>query len=310
MATYVGVDFGATSVRAAVGDRTGRVDGRARTDTPSAPTSDAVVSAVRDTVRSACTEAGVRPETVAAAGIGAAGPLDPEAGAVRPTNLDVESVPLVGPLSRLLETERVRLHNDATAGVIGERAVADAPADTVYLTVSTGIGAGVAVDGHVCSGWDGNAAEVGHFVLDPGGLPCGCGATGCWEAYCSGRNVPTYARHLHDGEATVLPMDETLDAEAVFDAAPDDEFAARVVEQVGRWNARGVATLVHAYAPRLVSVGGAVALGNPDAVLAPIRARLPDLVTTNVPTVRATTLGDDAVLRGALASAVEGEPGR
>jgi glucokinase len=95
----------------------------------------------------------------------------------------------------------------------------------------------------------------------------------------------------------------------VYDHAPADAFAARVVERVGEWNALGVANVAVAYAPLVVYVGGAVALNNPDQVLEPIRERLPDLAFVNVPEVRLSALGDDVVVRGALASAMTGGTG-
>jgi glucokinase len=314
MACYVGVDLGATNVRAVVGDREATVLGRASRPTPQGPTGIAVTEAVLDVVREACAAAGVDPASVAAGGVGAIGPLDLADGAVEgPANLPdaVGRVPLVGPLSTLLDAE-VYLHNDTSAGVVGERFFTERnPDDMVYLTISSGIGAGVAVDGNVLSGWDGNAGEVGHMTLDPDGeMTCGCGRDGHWEAYCAGSNIPDYARHLHDGEATALALDDPeLSAADVFAHADRDALAARVVERVGRWNAIGVSNVANAYAPIVVHVGGAVATNNPDTVLDPIRERLPELVFVNVPDVRLTTLGDDVVVKGALASAMTGGTG-
>jgi len=316
MATYLGVDLGATTIRAVVGDRAGRVVGADRTPTPQGPTGVAITDAVLDTVRAACADAGVDPEAIVAAGIGAVGPLDRDAGAtVDPANLPgVDRIPLVGPLGTLLSTDRTYLHNDAAAGAIGERFFGDGEDHLVYLTLSTGVGAGAVVDGHVLSGWRGNAAEVGHVTVDPDddARSCGCGGAGHWEAYCGGANVPGYARDLHDGEETRLDLDDPdLDAAAVFDAdAAGDAVATRVVDRIGRWNALGVATVVHAYAPRVVAVGGGVARNNPDRTLGPIREQLPryvDVVPT--PTLRLADEDGDAVVRGALASAITGGTG-
>jgi len=315
MATYLGVDLGATTIRAVVGDRAGQVAGSHRTATPRGSTGIAVTEAVLTAVREACADAGVDPAAIVAAGIGAIGPLDRDEGdVVDPANLPgVDRIPLVGPLHSLLSTDRITLHNDATAGAIGERFFGDGVDHLVYLTLSTGIGAGAVVDGHVLEGWRGNAAEVGHVTLDPDGRPCGCGGTGHWEAYGGGANIPGYARDLYDGEATDLPVDDAnaaLDAAAVFDAdAAGDDFAARVVDRIGRWNALGVAMVVHAYAPRVVAVGGGVARNNPGRVLGPIRERLPDHVATTVPEVRLADEDGGAVVRGALASAITGGTG-
>ena len=307
MAHYLGVDLGASNVRAAVGDDEATLVGQARTQTPRTSGID-VTEAVLAVAREACAGAGVDPTEIVAGAVGSIGPLDLAEGLVDgPANLpdSVGQVPLVGPLSTLIDGE-VHLHNDTAAGVIGERFFAEAnPDDMVYLTISSGVGAGVAVDGQVIAGWDGNAGEVGHMVVDAEGrMACGCGRAGHWEAYCSGENVPRYARELYEGEETSLPMDGDLTAADVYDHADGDEFAARVVERVGEWNAIGVANVAVAYAPLVVYVGGAVALNNPEKVLGPIRDRLADLTFVNVPEVRLSALGDDVVVKGAVASAM------
>lgn len=308
MTSYAGVDLGATTVSAAVGDGSGQVAGRADAETPGGPDGAAVVDAVLETLQAACTEAGVATADLRAVGVGSMGPLADGAVADPPNLPAVDRVDLAGPLADLAGTDDVTVLNDAVAGVVGERSAADpAPDDLVYLTVSTGLGAGACVDGHVLAGRDGNAAEVGHLPLDPSGaMTCGCGGVGHWEAYCSGRNVPRYARHLHDGEATSLSLDGDLTAREVYDAAGADAFATRVVERVTDWNVRGVTSLVAAYAPARLAVGGAVALENPERVVAPLRERVPDRLMVDAPTIRTASLGRDAVVRGALVAAGRG----
>ncbi|MFB6074885.1 MAG: ROK family protein [Haloarculaceae archaeon] len=312
MAAYAGVDLGATHIRAVVGDETGRRLGGYKGDTPSGPTGIEVTEAVLETLRRACDDADVSPSAVEAAGIGSFGPLDLAEGVVEnPSNLPdyIDRVPLTGPVENLIESENVYLHNDANAGVIGERFYSDRnPDDMVYLTISTGIGAGIAVDGHVLSGWDGNAGEIGHLKLDPEGrLPCGCGCEGHWESYCSGESIPRYARLLHDEDPvdTSLPIDGELDAATVFEHAKEgDAFAEHVLDRVAHYNSIGIANVVHAYAPLVIYVGGAVAMHNPEAVLDPIRERIDDMIMSNIPDIQLTTLGDDVVVMGALASAL------
>jgi glucokinase len=312
MAYYVGVDLGATNVRAVVADDDGTVIGRSDRGTPRGPTGITITEAVLRVAREACAEGGVEPEQVNAAGIGAIGPLDLAEGTVEnPANLPdtIDRIPLTGPLSVLFDTDRVYLHNDTNAGVIGERFYSDRnPDDMVYLTISSGIGAGVCVDGNVLSGWDGNAGEVGHMTVDPQGLlTCGCGHDGHWEAYCSGNNIPRYAQFLYeeDDVETTLPIETPeFSAVDVFAHDGEDEFATHVVEQLAHWNAMGVANIVHAYAPLIIYVGGAVALNNPERTLNPIRERMDEMVMSNVPEIQLTTLGDDVVVKGALASAM------
>ncbi|PSP41397.1 glucokinase [Halobacteriales archaeon QH_2_66_30] len=279
MAWYAGVDLGATNVRAVVGDRHGTVHGVEKRRTPRGDSGIEVTEAVLGAIRDACADAGVDPIGIEAAGVGSIGPLDKRDGVVRdPANLpdDIDVIPLTGPIENLIGGP-VSLHNDANAGVIGERFYAEHnPDNMIYLTISSGIGAGVIVDGCVLSGWDGNAGEVGHMTVDP-----------------------------ERGEETALPLgSDEFDARDVFGFAGEDAFADQVLERVGTWNAQGVATLVHAYAPMIIYIGGAVALNNPGVIVDRLRDRLPSLVMTNVPDVQLTTLGDDVVVKGALASAI------
>ena len=317
MAVYVGVDLGATNIRAVVADGSATILGSAMAETPRGPTGIAVTEAILELIREACGQAGITPGTATACGIGSIGPLDLAAGVVEnPANLPdrIDRIPLTGPISKLLATDDVYLHNDTIAGVIGERFHSERnPDDMVYLTISSGIGAGVCVDGTVIAGWDGNAGEVGHMTLDPQGfMTCGCGHDGHWEAYCSGNNIPRYAERLHaeDPIETALPLDDPdFSAADLFDRAGEDEFADHVIDQLGHWNAMGLANIIHAYAPLVVNVGGAVALNNPELVLTPIRDRLDEMVMTNIPEVNLTDLGDDVVVKGAVASALTGGTG-
>lgn len=310
MAWYGGIDLGATNVKAAVGDDAGVVVGEARRPTPTGPDGEAVTAAVIATLEDAAADGGIDPDELVAVGVGSVGPLDSAAGAVGDSpNLapGIEHVPLVGPLTERFGVE-VTLHNDAAAGVIAERFYADYnPADMAYVTISSGVGAGVAVDGEVLSGWDSNAAEVGHWMVEPGGLPCGCGVDGHWEAYCSGNNIPQHARHIHETEGveTDLPLEAPeFDAAALFAAAGEDPLADRTIEACAEYNAIGMADLVHSYAPLAIHVGGAVAVNNPELVVEPLRERVAELVMSNVPEIRVTSLGDRVVVRGALAAAL------
>ncbi|ADB61934.1 ROK family protein [Haloterrigena turkmenica DSM 5511] len=315
---YAGVDLGATNVRAVVAEDDGTTIGVSRRSTPRGPTGIDVTEGVLRTLREACGDAGIAPTEIVAAGIGSIGPFDLAEGAViDPANLpdSIDRIPLTGPISKLIDSDEVYLHNDTNAGVIGERFHADRnPDDMVYITISSGVGAGVCCDGEIMSGWDGNAGEVGHCVVDPQGrLTCGCGREGHWEAYCSGNAIPDFARLLAEDDPTIstdLPLEgPDFTAKDVFELAGEDELADYTIEQLAHWNAVGVTNVIHSFAPIVVSFGGAVALHNEELVVDPIRERVSEMVMTNVPEITVTDLGDDVVLEGALASALTGGTG-
>jgi glucokinase len=309
MGYYLGVDLGGTNLRVAVATESLEILGCVKRPTPSNATSAEITDAILRAVDGACDDAGCEPSAVVAAGIGSVGPFDYDAGTIEdPSNIPGVERPiaLVDPLRERLAVETVVLDNDAVCGVIAEAQFAEpTPESMVYLTVSTGIGAGVIVDGRVLSGR--NVAEVGHMTLDPAGtMRCGCGRDGHWEAYAGGANVPAYARTLADAESieTALPIETgAVTTEELFDALGDDPLADRVVDELGRWNTLGVANVVQAFAPGEVTVGGAIALNNRDAVLGPIRRNLAEHVMVDVPTIRPAAAGEDAVLYGAIISA-------
>lgn len=316
MAYYAGLDVGATNLRAMVADGEGRPAANDVCETPPGPDGEAISSALCDLLIAVCSEAGIDPRDLEAAGVASTGPLDLVAGTVEnPANLPgIDRIRLRDPVAEVIDSEAVHVHNDANAGVIGERYFTDPnPDDMVYVTISSGIGAGVCVDGHPLRGWDGNVGEVGHMVVDPAGrMTCGCGRGGHWEAYCSGGNLPDYARFLHEEDPveTDLALDDPdLGSPDVFALAGEDPLVDRLIDRMAAWNAIGVTNLVHAYAPLVVAIGGAVALNNESAVIDPIAERIEEMVFTGVPEIRPTTLGQDVVVMGAVASAITGGTG-
>jgi glucokinase len=315
MTHYLGLDIGATTLSCALatGDHE-RVAAVTR-PTPQGPTVGAFTGAVEAAIADTLADAGLSPDRVTAAGIASFGPLDVDAGLIRETlNLDSDlgAVPVRETVASCLPDVPVCLCNDAIAGVIAEYWAHEQVENLAYVTLSSGIGAGVVVDGHVLHGVDGNAAEIGHVTLDPdASRRCGCGGRGHWEAFAGGENIPAYAAELADTER----LDDTLldgecTAATVFEAYGEDPLATETVERVGDWNAQGMATLVDAFAPRRVAVGGAVARNNETLVVDPIRERIGEYLLGSAPEIGLTAFGDEVVLRGALLLAAGvGRPG-
>ncbi len=297
------IDLGATNLRAAVADEPREPLAVERAATPTGD-GDAAARAAAGALADAADSAGVSVHSLEAVGVGTVGPLDRAAGAVvDPPNLPgVERVPLRDAIVALVGHPKVFVENDAVAGLVGERAAADGPADDcVYLTLSTGVGAGAAVDGHVLRGRSGNAAEVGHLVVEPGGRRCGCGGAGHWEAYCAGAAIPGLARDIAGSEGVETALDlGDLAAPELFAAAGGDPLADRTIELVQRYNAIGLADLVHAYAPVRIAVGGSVALENRELVIDPLAEAVAEHTMLEVPEIAPAAHGGDAVLVGAL----------
>jgi glucokinase len=305
--SLVAVDIGATNIRVAVGDERSLKTKRSEaTDRLNGP--EGVPRQIARMIRSIDTEP-------VAVGIGSIGPLDVRRGAIGATpNFAFKHIPIVEPLEDEFGVP-VRIMNDCNAAVIGEHLYgAGRGLDNLfYVTMSTGLGGGAIVDGNPLNGKDGNAPEIGHLTIDPGSeLVCGCGCKGHWEAYCSGANIPRFARILLRNMALegglLLKMVGgdlgRLTSEMVFDAARKrDRNALYVVEEIGKVNAVGFADIVNAFDPELITIGGSVALNNPELILEPIKSGIDKHLINKKPEIRLTPLGADVVLYGGLAIA-------
>jgi len=309
----VGIDLGGTNVRAVLGDDKGRVLARVDERTERSKGPEGIIRQLANVVLKVTSGFGL--DRIEGVGVASAGTLDPERKMIKVfANLPFNEIPVVDPLENELRVP-VRLLNDCSTAVVGEKFFGAGREfeNLVYITISTGIGGGVYVDGRLLFGKDGNAHEVGHMTIDmEGRLPCGCGKRGHWEAYCSGENIPNYARLLLHGrekelEGSILSKFvggdiQNLTAKSIYDAAKlGDSLSLQIVEEIGKANAIGFSNVVNLYDPELITVGGTVALKNPKLVINPIERYLPEYSLNRIPRVMITPLGGDAVLYGALA---------
>jgi glucokinase len=318
LSIVLGVDLGATNVRVALSDVEGRILLK-RTGRTTGGTGLDVVRQIVEMGRNALSSLGLTDRSLKAVGVGSIGPLDLKKGLiVNPPNLRVGIIPIVEGIEKHFNAP-VKLLNDCVAAVLGEKRFGAGRnmENLVYVTISTGIGGGAIVDGHLLLGKDGNAHEVGHIVVDKEGLlECGCGKRGHWEAYCSGSGMVNYAKLLlkewcvdFDKSSLRKLFQEDFSNAApkmLFEAAREgDEVALRIIGEIGVLNAIGFANIVNAYDPELITVGGSVALFNSELILEPVKKNIPKYAINRLPEITITPLREDAVLYGALAAALE-----
>jgi len=309
----IGVDLGGTNVRAVLGDENGSILARTEERTVRNRGPQGLIAQLVNIIRRTASNIGFN--RIEGIGVASAGTLDPQRKMIRIfANLPFNNIPIVEPLQDEFNVP-VRLLNDCSTAVVGEKVFGEGKEvdNLVYVTISTGIGGGVYIDGRLIFGKDGNAHEVGHMTIDmEGKLICGCGKRGHWEAYCSGENIPRYARLLLKNKEEAFRKSilakitggnmEMLTAKAIYDAAKmGDDLSKMIIDRVGRANAIGFANIINLYDPELITVGGTVALKNPRLVMEPIIKYLPEYSLNRIPRVLITPLGGDVVLYGALA---------
>jgi glucokinase len=287
MRYLVGVDIGGTNI--VVG--TVAEDGSAVHGVRSAPTlpeegPEAVLGRIARLVQASIAEtektAGIARERVVGVGIGSPGPLDRDRGVVLLTpNLGWRELPL-----RDLVSEAVglpaSLDNDANCAIYGEWWVGAARGSkyVVGLTIGTGIGGGIVIDGKLYYGTSGVAGEIGHTTIDSTGRRCKCGNYGCLEAYASGPAIAARAiEGIETGAETRLPVMvggdlSRITAQTVYEAAQaNDEYALEIVRDTAKFLGAGVANLINIFNPdTVVIVGGVTTAG--DQLFVPLRGEV------------------------------------
>lgn len=314
MSLLIGVDVGGTKVLAGEVTPDGRV---LRTATRRTPGRRVSVTSLEDALTAAVLEV-ADGRVPLAIGLAAAGFVDAAGERV----MFAPHLPWAGEDVRRRLAERwgapVTLDNDANCAAYAESRLGAArgAGSAVMVTMGTGIGGALVLDGRVLRGAHGMAGEFGHMQVVPGGRACECGRHGCWEQYSSGNALVRLARARVAVEPTVLTdlcqgQPEQLTGPMVTAAAEDGDLVARqAFASVGDWLGVGLASLVAAFDPEVVVVGGGVSAAG-DRLLDPARVALGRSLVgaehRSVPEVRAARLGPAAGLVGAALLAAESQ---
>ncbi len=303
----VGIDIGGTKTATSAGDAAGNVIGRIRRPTGGSGNPRHDVAALVHDVRQVLEEAGGTLSDVACVGISAPGPIDRTGSRLlAPPNLvGWDDVPLVSWLEDELGT-RVQLENDANAAALAEWRFGAGQGfqDLVYLTMSTGVGAGLILDGRLHRGAGRGAGEIGHARVcwnDDAEL-CGCGKRGCLEAYVGGAS---WTRRLRERASS---PDEATPEHVVAAARRGEAFALEEMDRFNHYLARGIVNLGFTLAPQAVILGTIAVAAGETLCLAPVR----ELVARDLWAVLAedlvilpASLGDELPDRAGLGVALE-----
>ena len=307
MALAIGIDIGGTKVAAGVVDENGKVIAETRLPTPGTD-----VAAVERTIADVVMELR-KDHDVVAVGIGAAGFIDADRSTVLfSPNVAWRDEPLRDEVAKLVGLPVV-VENDANAAAWGEYRFGAGRGEDhmVCVTVGTGIGGGIVLDGQLYRGKYGIGAEFGHMQVVEDGRRCGCGQVGCWEQYCSGRALLHEAREIADVQKVygkrLLQLGngkpEGIEAPEVTKAAIEgDPAALECFTVVGHWLGQGLANLAALLDPGAFVVGGGVADAG-DLLLDPARRHFGHKLTGTGhrprPEIRHAELGNSAGMVGA-----------
>ena len=313
MSTFIGIDLGGTYIKYGLVSEVGEIIGKGKLPTPAgcgyAETMEVIASAVRGFAKHGALVCGL--------GIGAPGVVDGEKGIVRLSgNLGWENKPFARDLSESLGIP-VTLTNDANAAAFGEYACG-AGSDyksVVLITLGTGVGSGIVLNGKLYEGNEGAGAELGHEVIRFGGEKCACGRRGCFEAYASATALIKQTKRAmeKDRQSKLWQLCsgdiELLNGKTAFDGAKEgDKMAKRVVNNYLRYLSEGLANIANAFRPEAILIGGGISAQG-EGLTKPLQKRVDKLLLGHgayAPVkIKTASLGNDAGLVGAAMLAKE-----
>lgn len=261
------LDIGGTKLAAGVVDRAGVVHSFAVEPSRAGEGPTPTLARLFDLGRRAVDESGIDWPAIEAVGIGCGGPLDSERGVlIAPPHLPGWRDVPVTELAEQALGRAATLENDATAAAAGEHrwGAGAGVRNMVYLTISTGVGGGVVIDGSLYRGSSGNGGELGHVTIDWHGRRChGCGRLGCLEAYVSGTSIAERAQEAGLGFATA--------ADVAAAARAGDAGAVRLWDETVEALSCGLTSIVNLFEPELVVLGGGVTRSG-ELLLDPVRS--------------------------------------
>ena len=311
---YIGIDLGGTNIAVGIVDENYKIVKKGSTPTLANRDPEEIIKDMGALCMRLLNELNIDVSEVAHAGIASPGSIDPENGlVVYSNNIPFSNFPIIAILKKYLPVEKIYIENDANAAALGEAmgGVAAGAEIAVMITLGTGLGGGVIINGKVHSGFNYAGAELGHTVIEQDGVQCSCGRKGCWEAYSSATALVrmTKEKMLEDKSTVMWEMVgnelEKASARTAFAAMKQGDRAGKeVVDKYISYLACGISNIINIYHPQVLCIGGGVC-NERDYLLKPL-IKLIDESGCNSNTEYKTKvciaeLGNDAGIVGAAA---------
>jgi len=311
MQYYVGIDLGGTNIKAGVVTSEGVILNKKSIKTDVSRAMEEIVSDMGRLASEVIADAGLSKTDIMAIGIGSPGTPDNETGyLVYANNLPFNMTPMRRLIREIIDIP-VYIGNDANCAAMAESVAgaAKGAADSVTITLGTGIGSGVIINHRIFSGFNQAGSEFGHTTLIAGGVPCTCGRKGCFESYGAASALIRMTKEAADANPSsklndVIELKEgRINAKVAFEAMRlGDAVAAQVVDTYIEFLSEGLANVINAFMPEILVIGGGVC-NEGDPLLIPLREKTlskpyfgPGVRKTEI---RLAKMGNDAGIVGA-----------
>lgn len=312
---YVGIDVGGMSLKAGVVDENGNVLHKKAVTTEPEKDSMEIVADIENLVRDVVTESGLNLDEIEGIGMGFPGSVwDAKGEIVYCCNINLVKIPIVKILKKFLGVDNIKISNDANCAALGETkfGAGKGATNSVLITLGTGLGTGIVVDGKLLTGNRSAGAEGGHMQINIGGPVCGCDKKGHYEAYASAtalirQTEDAMARHPESLLHEVAKVEGVNGKTAFIAAKQGDKVANAVVKRYIKYIGMGLVNFANLFYPEIIIVGGGISKEG-DVLVKPLQR----YVSRNVygsqynPKIKvvAATLGNDAGIIGAATLAM------
>lgn len=320
MKYYIGIDIGGTNLSTGVVDENYSIVGRGKVKTASERPYKEILSDIFESVDMAVKDSGVDMEDVRWIGVGCPGTCNTETGIVEySNNLHWDNIPLLADIEARFG-KKTYIENDANAAAYGEY-LAGAAKDSknaVIITLGTGVGAGIIINGKIFSGTNFAGGEIGHTVIVVDGYECTCGRKGCFEAYASARGLVRMTREAMEKHPAskihqLVEADGRISARTAFNAAKMlDEDGQAVVDRYIKALACGITNTINVFQPDILAIGGGVC-NEGDNLLIPLKKLVAEQIysknSKKNTEICLCSLGNDAGIIGAAMLGKTGDSG-
>lgn len=262
---YIGVDLGGTNIAVGLVDESGKIIAQDSTPTINTRSYQEIVKDMADLSIKVTESAGYKKEDIKAVGIGCPGTVDTKNGVVvYANNLKMQNAKIAEEFRKTFDV-KVNLENDANAAAFGEYIATGVKASCfIFITLGTGVGGGVILDGKIFRGSNYAGAELGHITTMFGGEPCTCGRYGCWEAYASVTALISQTKKAMSANPKSLMHKFAqeygkINGRVAFEAAKAGDAAGQaVVDQYVQYVGDGVASVINIFQPEILVIGGGI----------------------------------------------------
>lgn len=309
MAYYIGIDIGGTNIACGIVNEKYEIVARSKVKTNAPRPYEQILDDIKNSVRLACGELGIKPSDASAIGIGCPGTCNSDGVVEYSNNLGFVNVPLRSDIENEFGI-KTYLDNDANAAAFGEyvAGAAKGAKNAVAITLGTGVGAGIIIDGKIYSGSNCAGGEIGHTVLVVDGRECTCGRRGCFETYSSATGLIRTTREAAENApdsivARLIEADGRVSARTAYNALKQGcPIGKQITDDFVKYLACGIANTINIFQPDILCVGGGVC-NEGDTLMIPLRKAVAEQVYTRNSAknteIVVCSLGNDAGIIGA-----------